>query len=67
MILTNIEKNLAVSEEVHVLTAYVFFLDVSLASMLIKSRLLKSLFQNKTPDVRLKYIFIQVHDQKGQQ
>ena len=26
--------------------------------------LLKSLFQNKTPDLRLKYILIQVHDQR---
>ena len=29
--------------------------------------LLKSLFQNKTPDLSLKYILIQVHDQQGQQ
>ena len=28
--------------------------------------LLKSLFQNKTPDLSLKYILIQVHDQQGQ-
>ena len=57
MMLTNIEKNLAVSdlEEGHVLTTYGFFLVVSLASMQIKSGLLKSLFQNKTPDLRLKY------------
>ena len=67
MMSTKIEKHPAVSEEGHVLTAYVFFLVVSLASMLIKSGLLKSLFQNKTPDLRVKYILIQVHDQKGQQ
>ena len=63
---TNIEKNSALSEEGHVLTAYVFFLVVSLASMQIKS------FSNpfskiKTPDLSLKYILIQVHDQQGQQ
>ena len=58
----NIEKNSAVSEEGHVLTAYVFFL----AGMHIKS-FLKSLFRNKTPDLSLKYILIQVHDQQGQQ
>ena len=34
---TNIEKNSAVSDEGHVLTAYGFFLVVSLASMQIKS------------------------------
>ena len=38
MMSTNVEKNLAVSEEAHVLTAYGFFLVVSLASsMQIKS------------------------------
>ena len=63
----NIEKNSAVSEEGHVLTAYAFFfLVVRLASMHIKS-FLKSLFRNKTPDLSLKYILIQVHDQQGQQ
>ena len=49
----------------HVLTAYGFFLVVSLASMQIKS-FLKSLFQNKTPDLSFKYISIQVHDLQGQ-
>ena len=34
---TNIEKNSTVSEEGHVLTAYGFYLVVSLASMQIKS------------------------------
>lgn len=37
MMSTNIEKNSAVSEEGHVLTAYGFFLVVSLASVQIKS------------------------------
>ena len=37
MISTNIKKNSAVSEEGHVLTAYGFYLVVSLASMQIKS------------------------------
>ena len=37
MMSTNIEKNSAVSEEGHVLTAYGFFLVISLASMQIKS------------------------------
>ena len=41
---TNTEKNSAVSKEGHVLTAYGFFLVVRLASMQIKSGLLKSLF-----------------------
>ena len=44
MMSTDIEKNSAVSEEGHVLTAYGFFLVVRLASMQIKSGLLKSLF-----------------------
>ena len=42
--LTKIEKNSAVSGERYVLTAYGFFLVVRLASMQIKSGLLKSLF-----------------------
>ena len=29
--------------------------------------LLKSLCQNKTPDLNLNYILIQVHDQQGKQ
>ena len=37
MILTKIEKNSAVSEERHVLTAYGFYLVVSLARMQIES------------------------------
>ena len=39
---------------------------VSLASD-ADQELLKSLFQNKTPDLSLKYILIQVYNQKGQQ
>ena len=52
MMSTNTEKNSAVSEEGHVLTAYGFFLVISLASMQIKS--FEIPFQ------------IQVHDQQGQ-
>ena len=63
---TSSEKNSAVSEEGHVLTAYGFYLVVSLASD-ADQELLKSLFQNKTPDISVKYILIQVHDQQGQQ
>ena len=44
MMLIKIEKNSAVSGEGHVWTAYGFFLVVRLASMQIKSGLLKSLF-----------------------
>ena len=66
MMSTNIEKNSAVSEEGHVLTAYGFYLVVSLASMQIKSSW-NPLYQNKTPDLSLKYILIQVHDQQGKQ
>ena len=62
MMSTNIEKNSAVSEEGHVLTAYGFFLVVSLAIIYADEELLKSLLQ-KTPDLSLKYILIQVHDQ----
>ena len=65
MMSNNIEKKSAVSGDRHVLIAYDFFLVVSLASMQIK--FLKSFFQNKTPDLRLKYILIQVYDQQGQQ
>ena len=56
---------MAMINSLHVLTAYGFFLVVSLASMQIKS-FLKSLFQNKTPDLSFKYISIQVHDLQGQ-
>ena len=67
MMSTNIEKNSAVSEEGHVLTAYGFYLVVSLASMQIKSFWNFALFQNKTPDLSLKHILIQVYDQQGLQ
>ena len=64
MMSTNIDKNSAVSEEGHVLTAYDFFMAVG---QYANQELLKSLFQNKTPDLSLKYILIQAHDQQGQQ
>ena len=63
---TNIEKNSAVSEEGHVLTAYVFFSGRKLGQHADRE-LLKSPFKNKTPDLSLKHILIQVHDQQGQQ
>ena len=44
----------------------VFFLVVSLAIIYADEELLKSLLQ-KTPDLSLKFILIQVHDQQGQQ
>ena len=52
MMSTNIEKNWAVSEEGHVLTAYGF---IWLFGQYADQELLKSLFQNKTPDFSLKY------------
>ena len=66
MMLANTEKNSAVSEEGHVLTAYGFFSGRKLGQN-ADQEVLKSLFQNKTPELRLKYILIQVYDQKGQQ
>ena len=67
MMSTNIEKNSAVSEEGHVLTAYGFFSGRKLGQY-ADQEVLKSLFQNKTPDlISLEYILIQVHDQQGQQ
>ena len=62
---TNIEKNSAVSDERHVLTAYGFFSGRKLGQY-ADQELLKSLFQNKTPDLSLKNILIQVHDQRDQ-
>ena len=47
MLSTNIEKNSAVAEEGHVLTAYGFFLVVSLAIMQIRS------FSNPFPKIKL--------------
>ena len=55
MMSTNTEKHSAVSEEAHVLTAYVFFSGRKI-DQYADQELLKSLFQNKTPDLRLKYI-----------
>ena len=66
MMSTNTEKHSAVSEEAHVLTAYVSFSGRKI-DQYADQELLKSLFQNKTPDLSLKYILIQVHDQQGQQ
>ena len=66
MMSTNTEKHSAVSEEAHVLTAYVFFSGRK-NDQYADQELLKSLFQNKTPDLSLKYILIQVYDQQGQQ
>ena len=62
MMSTNIEKNLAVLEEGHVMTAYGFFSGRKLGQY-AEQELLKSLFQNKTRDLSLKYILIQVHNQ----
>ena len=64
MMSTDIEKNSAVSEEGHVLTAYGFFSGRKLGQYADQERL-KSLFHNKTSDLSLKYILIQVHDQLG--
>ena len=66
MMLANIEKNSAVSEEGHVLTAYGFFSGRKLGQY-ADQEVLKSLFQNKTLELRLKYMLIQVYDQQGQQ
>ena len=62
---TNTEKNSAVSDERHVLTAYGFFSGRKLGHY-ADQELLKSLFQNKTPDLSLKNILSQVHDQRDQ-
>ena len=62
MMSTKIEKSSAVSEEGHVLTAYGFFSDRKLGQYADQS-----LFQNKTPDLSLKYTLIQVHDQQFKQ
>ena len=66
MMSTNIEKKSAVSEQGHVVTAYGFFSGRKLGQY-AGQELLKSLFQNITPDLSLKYILIQVHDRQGQQ
>ena len=67
MMSTNIEKNLAFSEEGHVLTTYGFFSGRKLGQYADQELYLKFLFQNKPPDLSLKYILIQVHDQQSQQ
>ena len=48
------------------MTAYVFFSGRKLGQY-ADQELLKSLFQNKTPDLGLRYILIQVHYWQGQQ
>ena len=50
MLSTDIEKNSAVSEEGHVLTAFWFFFGRKLVPY-ADQELLKSLSQNKTPDL----------------
>ena len=62
MMSTNIEKNSAASEEGHVFIAFFGRKFGQYADQ----ELLKSLFQNKTSDLSLKYILIQVHDQQDQ-
>ena len=64
MMSTNTEKNSAVSEEEHVLGLW--FLSGRKLGQYADQELLKSLFQNKTPDVSFKIILIHVHDQQGQ-
>ena len=72
MMSTNVEKNSAVSEERHALTAYGVFSGRKLGQY-ADQELLKSLFQNKTPDSSVKYVLIQVQisrvssKNKGQQ
>ena len=56
MMSTNIEKHSAVSEEAHVLRAYVFFFSGRKIDQYADQELLKSLCQNKTPDLSLKCI-----------
>ena len=55
MMSTDIVKNSAVSEEGHVFTNYGFFSGRRLGQYADK-QLLKSLSQNKTPDLNVKYI-----------
>ena len=65
---TNIEKKLKIQlfQRRDVLTAYGFLSGRKLGQY-SDQELLKSLSQNKTPDLSLKYILIQMLDQKGQQ
>ena len=69
MMSTNIEKNSVVSEEGRTCLGCSWFLSGRKLGKYADSdqELLKSLSQNKTPDLSLKYILIQVHDQQGQQ
>ena len=53
MMSTNIEKNSAVSEEGHVLTAYKWFLSGCTLGQYADQELLKSRCQNKTPELSL--------------
>ena len=62
MMPTNIEKNSVVSEEGHELMVY----SGRKLGQYADLELLKSLFQNKTPDLNVKYILINVHDQQSQ-
>ena len=59
---TNIEKNSAVSEEG---VDSLWFVSGRKLGQCADQKLLKSLFQNKTPDLSLEYILIQVHDPAG--
>ena len=65
---TNIEKKLKIQlfQRRDVLTAYGFLSGRKLGQY-SDQELLKSLSQNKTPDLSLKYVLIQMLDQKGQQ
>ena len=62
MMSTNIEKNSAVSEEGCLDSLW--FLSCRKLGQYADQELLKSLRQNKTPDLSLKYILIQVLDQR---
>ena len=68
MMSTNIEKKLKIQlfQRRDVLTAYGFLSGRKLGQY-SDQELLKPLSQNKTPDLSLKYILIQMLDQKGQQ
>ena len=63
---TNIEKKIQLFQRRDVLTAYGFLSGRKLGQY-SDQELLKSLSQNKTPDLSLKYVLIQMLDQKGQQ
>ena len=68
MMSTNTAKNPAVSEDRLVLTGLIWFLSRRKLGQYADQELLKSLFQNKTPDlIKLKISLLQVHDQRGKQ